>query len=169
MPNRRRNLGLTLLELAIVLAVLTVLGALVAPSFSARLDRQRLQHTAQTLADDIAEARFEAARRGSTLHLQAETGAAWCWSVATAPDCPCGQAQSCQLKRAGTREHPNVRLLTPYRLRLEPGGAALAAAGQDTLTLESARGESLRVDVSALGRPRICALKGLWPRVPPCQ
>ena len=38
-----------------------------------------------------------------------------------------------------------------------------------TLALfESRHGERLRVDVGAMGRAHLCAVKGSWPQVPAC-
>ena len=148
--------------------MLAVLGAIALPGFGASLDRQRLQATAQALAADIAEARFEAARRGQTLHLNTDAGAAWCWSVSASAGCPCGQAQACQLRNVRAADHPGVQLVSAQSLRLEAEGAAQAGAAA---TLQSRRGERLRVDVSALGRTRVCALAGAagaWPRLPSC-
>ena len=61
MPPTR---GFTLLELVITLAVLGILSTLAMPSLGSRVDRARLVGTAEMLAADIAEARFEAARLG---------------------------------------------------------------------------------------------------------
>lgn len=161
--------GLTLIELAIALAVLAILGAMALPSIGAQLDRQRLQASARALADDIAEARFQAARRGQVLHLQATPGgsggAGWCWSVSASPDCPCGQPQACQLRNVRASDHPGVRLVSAQSLHLDPLGAAQAGTAA---LLESRRGERLRVDVSTLGRSRVCAAAGAWPQLPAC-
>lgn len=157
--------GFTMIELAITLAVLAILGAIALPSVGAGLDRQRLQATAQALAADIGEARFEAARRGQPLHLQASTGPAWCWSVSVNADCPCGQAQACQLQNVRAADHPGVQIVSAQGLRLDAVGAAQAGTAA---VLQSRRGDRLRVDVSALGRTRICAAAGSWPSLPPC-
>jgi type IV fimbrial biogenesis protein FimT len=157
--------GFTLIELAITLAVLAILGAIALPSIGAGLDRQRLQATAQALAADIGEARFEAARRGQPLHLQASAGPAWCWSVSVNPDCPCGQARACQLQNVRAADHPGVQIVSAQGLRLDAVGAAQAGTAA---LLQSRRGDRLRVDVSALGRTRICAAAGAWPALPPC-
>lgn len=157
--------GLTLIELAITLAVLAVLGAIALPGLGAGLERQRLQATAQALAADIADARFEAARRGQALHVQASGGAAWCWAVSEDPACPCGAAQACQLRNVRAADHPGVRLVSAQTLRLEPAGGAQAGTAA---TLESPRGDRLRVDIGPLGRTRICAAAGAWPRMQPC-
>jgi type IV fimbrial biogenesis protein FimT len=158
--------GLTLLELAITLAVLAVLGALALPNITERLSRQRLQSAAEMLAADLTDARFEAARRGQALHVLAQEGTAWCWAVAAAPGCACDQAQACQVHRVRAADHPGVRLLEGHALVLDPAGTT--PGGGTAAVFASPRGERLRVDVSALGRPRVCALQGAWPRLPAC-
>jgi type IV fimbrial biogenesis protein FimT len=161
----RRATGLTLLELAIALAVLAVLGTLALPSMGAYLAHTRLQAAAQALADDITNARFEAAGRGQALHVQPTAGAAWCWAVSATPDCACGQAQACQLHRVSAADHAQVRLLQAQPVRLDPTGTAPAGT---VAVLESPRGERLKVEVSALGRARVCAASGAWPALPAC-
>jgi type IV fimbrial biogenesis protein FimT len=148
--------GFTLLELVITLAVLGILGTLAMPSLGSRVDRARLVGTAEMLAADIAEARFEAARTGQSLHVVARAGADWCWSVATTPGCDCGAPQSCQLKTVQAQDHPGVRLLDSFAVALEPGGEARNQPG----TLQGRRGERLRVAISPLGRTRVCTVDG---------
>lgn len=164
-PHHR---GLTLLEIAIALAVMAVLATLALPTLGARLDRARLQGAAEMLAADLSEARFEAAKRGGTLFVEtaeAADGAAWCWAVATQAGCNCSQPQSCQLHSQRSSDHPGVKLTAGLSARMDPSGEAKAT---QSATLEGARGDRLRVEVSALGRPRICAEKGSWPRLPAC-
>lgn len=162
---RRRTTGLTLLELAIVLAVLAVLGALALPSMGSRMAHQRLQATAQTLADDITEARFQAASRGQPLHVQAHAGADWCWAVSLQPDCSCGGAQACQLHRVRSIDYLQVKMLEGRAVQLDPAGTAERSV---VALLESPRGARLQVEVSALGRARVCANAGNWPALAPC-
>ena len=166
--QHRRHRGVTLLELAIALAVIAVLGALALPSLGARLDQQRLSGAAEALLADLSEARFEAARQHRSLHLVTQTGDNWCWAVALDPGCPCGQAQACELRHAMHKDHTGVRLVEAQALSLNANGTAGTAA---SATLESRRGVRLRVDLQALGRARICAPAGAAPpnsRYPPC-
>ncbi len=157
--------GLTLLEISIALALLAVLGAIAVPSLGARLDQQRLYTTAEVLVADVNEARFEAARQGRALHIVMHTGDSWCWAVATQENCPCGQAQACELRAAQQRDHGGVRLLAGQTLHL---GATGQADAFGSATLESRRGNRLRVDVPLLGRPRVCTLSGAATRYPAC-
>jgi type IV fimbrial biogenesis protein FimT len=163
----RRAAGLTLLEVVMTVAVLGVLGALALPQVGAQLDRQRLRDAAQTLAGDIAEARILAAQRGQAMHLLGRPGDNWCWSVAFEPGCGCdGGASRCAVHVSKAADHPGVGMLQPLALDLDPGGQALASG---STTFESPNGERLRVEVSLLGRPRICAAAGRWPQIPDCS
>ncbi len=169
-PPARRAQGVTLLELAMALAVVAILGALAVPSLGARMERQRTQAAAEKLAGDLAEARFEAAQRGLPLTVRSQAGSGWCWAVATTPTCDCHTGQACLIRAVRSTDHPGVRLTQGQAVQLDPGGSANAgAAGGATATVfETGRGERLRVAVSALGRPRLCAESGNWPHVPAC-
>ncbi len=171
-PGRgtRRTGGLTLLELVMVLAVLAVLSSLALPSMGERLERQRALGAAQSLAADVAEARFEAARRGQVLFVRASgDGAAWCWAVSTDTACDCREdMRSCQLHRVSAQDHRGVALVQGLDLRVDPAGSAPLPQPPQSALLQTRRGERLRVDVSALGRARVCAVSGTWPRVANC-
>lgn len=164
-PSRLRQHGLTMLELAIILVVLAIVSALAVPSFGGRIDRARAQAAAEALAADLTEARFEAARRGLPLYVQATSGRDWCWAVSTLADCPCGSAQSCQLRSASARQHRGVELMSSLSLRLDPSGQPSAA---QSLELRTKRNDRLRVELSPMGRARLCAVAGHWPRLPGC-
>ncbi len=177
---RPRARGLTLLELALVMAVLAVLGALALPSMAARLRTERLQTVAEMFAADIADARHEAARRGQALHIEAAiesapvptpaSGPRWCWSVATAAACPCGDASAaptaaaCRLKVVPAKEHPGISLVQTQAVHVQPDGqanpvlAAVFAAGD----------RQLHVQVTRFGRARVCDPAGSSSRVPRC-
>jgi type IV fimbrial biogenesis protein FimT len=141
--------GLTLLELAIAIAVLAVLGALAVPGFNSQLDRQRLRGAAEALLADVNEARFEAARQGRAMHVVMQGGTEWCWAVATEADCACGQGQACELRRALPRDHKGVQLLEATPVQLLANGRAESAS---SVTFES----------------RICTPSGSTDRYPAC-
>jgi type IV fimbrial biogenesis protein FimT len=160
-----RRRGLTLLELLIALAVLAIVATVALPSFGSVSQRARLRAAAEMLASDLAEARFESARAGRPLHLWLDGGAAWCWSVATAADCGCREAASCQLKRVLAREHGGIELLEARPASFDPAGTAAVVGGA---VLRSSAGDALKVELSALGRARVCAASGSVPGYPAC-
>jgi type IV fimbrial biogenesis protein FimT len=164
--NSRNTYGLTLIELVIGLSVLAVLISLAVPPLGARLLRQRLITTAELMAADLSEARFLAAQRGRPVFVQTQGDDPWCWSVSMVPDCPCLEALTCQVHRASGSDHPGVALQRAGSVRLEADGSAL---GQGSVgVLATARGELLRVDVSPLGRPRVCSVGVAVSRYPMC-
>ncbi len=166
---RRPALGFTMIEVGLALAVLAILAALALPDLGRRMERQRLQGAAQGLAADLTEARFEAARQGQALFVEArpgQAGANWCWAVARSAGCDCAAAQACQVHAVRSADWRGVRLVEGLAVSLQPGGTA--AGPQQAALLESSRGEQLRVEVSTLGRARVCATRGSWPSVPAC-
>jgi len=137
-----------------VLAVLSVLVALALPPSTALLQRQRLAAAAEALAGDLAEARFQAASRGQVLHLASSGGPVWCWSVAISAGCDCSDLQAtCHLKAVHAVDYPGVRMTEALQARLDPSGAGFSGSA----TLASPHGDLLRVELTPMGRPRVCA------------
>jgi len=157
--------GLTLIEVVIALAVLAVLSSIALPSLGQALHRQRLKAAAETLASDMAEARFEAARRGLPLHLVFAGGEGWCYAVATAAGCDCRAAQACQLRTVRAADLPGVALLDSQDARIEAGGVA---AGATRTLFGTKKGEQLLVSLSLLGRSSVCAPGGQVSGYPRC-
>ncbi len=169
-----RSHGVTLLELMMGLAVLAILGALALPAMGQRMERQRLAMAAETLAADLTEARFEAARRGLGMSLSAvpaSDGRNWCWAltagnISSSADCACAQTRSCGHRSVSGLDHPGVKMTQGRRVVLAADGSAVGATAA---VFESAHGERLRVDMLALGRSRICSLTGVSGRYPACE
>jgi prepilin-type N-terminal cleavage/methylation domain-containing protein len=162
-PRARR--GLTLLELMIVLVIVAVLATLAVPSMGRRLAAQRAISAAETLAADIAEARYEAARRGLPLHVLPQPGPAWCWVVSTTPSCSCAAPNgSCALKVVHERDHPGVTLASAKAVSLDAHGQAQAAHAADF----TASHAQVRVMLSTFGRARLCDAGGTLPKLSPC-
>ena len=165
MNSARGCRGLTLLELAIAVALLVILATVALPQLTVQIDQRRLHAAAEALASDLSEGRFEAARKGRSVHLVVQGGTAWCWALATEPGCPCGSRQACEVRSATPSDHQGIDTLQGQPVQLTATGTA---QGSGAFTLQSSRGSRLRVQVQALGRPRVCTERGPAQRYPAC-
>lgn len=150
-----RQRGLTLMELMVAVAIVAVLASLAVPSFGAQRARNHLKAAAERLAGDLAEARFEATRRGTTLHLHFERGTDWCYAVAAINNCGCGAPQPCQVRQVHGHEHKGVVLEQAVDHSFDPTSGMSSVPA--SVLLRSAHGETLRVELSRLGRAKVCA------------
>lgn len=166
-PTRRRLRGLTLIELMIGLGICAVLMSLAVPSFQNYLQRNRLKAAAQGLELDFKDARYEAARRGQALHLAFRPGADWCYAITTRADCDCQVQQACRLKAVRAGDLRGVQLVDTTDVRFDPASGNPDAGGSKAVW-QIAGGEKLRVSVSPLGRPAVCALSGTLPPLQAC-
>jgi len=152
-----RRRGLTLIEMMAVVAIIAVLASLAVPQVARLFSAKRLAAAAETLAADLTEARFEAARRGQAYFVAAgSSDKGWCWSVARQPACPCGAVAECQLKTSRAADHAGVRLEDGLLVQLEPDGSAQGALSATFVGRDNQR---LRVEVGRLGRARICRVE----------
>lgn len=69
-PNACQEHGFTLIEAMVVVAIVAVLAALASPSFTAMLQRYRVDSTYESLNNAIQLARIEAIRTGRRVNLE---------------------------------------------------------------------------------------------------
>ncbi len=162
----RRPRGLTLIELMIALAIAVMLLSLALPSMLASLNRHRLKGAAEALAADLNEARFEAARRGVTVHFEFTPGAEWCYAANLLPGCDCRSRQPCQIKAVRASDVRGVGLADARNTHFAPENGARTQGG--TAVLQVPNGERLKVQLSGMGRASICAPDGSIHGYPNC-
>lgn len=168
----RRGSGFTLLELAVVLAITTVLGAIAVPSFSGLVARQRLQSVAHGLQADIALARQEASRRGQPVHLVFRPGTQWCYVLSAGLGVDCRQAAAAPgngvIKVVRGSDHAGTTLVEASPMAMDPrSGTSLLAEGHARFASPQA-GQQLQVHLGRLGRASICAPATPVPGTPAC-
>jgi prepilin-type N-terminal cleavage/methylation domain-containing protein len=157
--HRLHQAGVTLIEVAVALAVFVILATVAVPPISKHMQRQRLSLAAETLAADVAEGRFEAARLGKAVTVAAHTNHEWLWTLST----PASGATP--LRQVGHGAHPGVRLVGGQGVTLLPTGFS---AANTVAVFESPRGERLRVATGPTGRARVCSETAAWGRYSAC-
>jgi prepilin-type N-terminal cleavage/methylation domain-containing protein len=171
MMSAARQGGLTLLELAIVLAIAAVLVAVGLPDFDSLADKRRLQGAAQRLQQDVMLARTEAIKRNVPVSIEfSGDGDLWCYGVTTdTTACSCAVSgdvcacTNCSVdgeweidRNSGSYPEISVDDITfgsdeatfnPPNGTLTPGSVVFA----------SEKGVEGEVRVSALGRVLVCS------------
>ncbi len=175
--SRRRQRGLTLIELAVVIAVIAIVAATAVPSFAAFVDARRIDGVAVALAGDLQLARREAVAQNRVLRVSvlAEAGAT-CWVLHTgnAGDCACGTGEQ-PVCRNGAERIAGRRVDAAERVRVEANVASMrvdplhgTVTPAGTLRVADARGRSVHHVVNVLGRTRSCSPSGALAGWKPC-
>ena len=168
---------MTLLELAIVVAITAIVAATAAPSFTALIDARRLDSAATRLAADLQLARSEAIARNRPLRLSLFSGVgATCWIVhsGAAADCRCG-TDTGAVCAATARTIKGVVLADSERVSVAGNVASIVfdplhgtSTPTGTLRLVGARGNAVHHVVNVAGRVRSCSPDGAVPGYSPC-
>lgn len=173
--------GLTIIELMIVVAVLGVLIALVAPSLRGMMSAQRVRGVNTELVTDLQHARSEAARRNQDVRVdfKASCYVAYVDAVAPTSPCDCTLTPGINVCSGGQKEIKTVQLPPA-------DGVALAVISSDGPVLNFSRSSGallptvagggtpdgfevevtgtprgkLRTSVGMSGRPTVCSPDG---------
>ena len=175
-PAPRPAPGFSLLEAAVVVAIVAIVAASALPSFTALVDARRLDGAATRLVADVQLARTEAIARNRALRLSLGGGAdATCWAVHTgaATDCSCSAAGVVCANGALLLQSvvlPNVERIAVLgnvaSIVFDPLHGTSTPTG--TLTVSDVRGRSVRHVVNVLGRVRSCSPAGAIAGYSPC-
>jgi type IV fimbrial biogenesis protein FimT len=172
-PSDVRQRGVSLLELAIVVAIV---GAAALPSFADHVVARRLDGAATRLAADVQFARSEANARNRPLRLSIRAGAdATCWVVHTgnAADCSCSaDGIACG---GGALAIKSEVLPLVERVAVSGNVASIVfdplhgtSTPTGTLRLTDGRGRSVHHIVNVVGRVRSCSPEGAVAGYPIC-
>lgn len=188
MPGLRRHRGLTLIELMIVVVLIAVVIALVAPSFRQTMDRQRVSNTNAQLVTDMQFARSEAAARNALVRVTfASNASTTCYTIYTynpnidedLSRCNCTQSPACtaadsvEIRTVQVPTDTRVKVLTPAarpeEFAFEPVTGALYKVPSDKewdplnrfrIDTSIDAQLALRTFIAISGRPQVCAPAG---------
>jgi prepilin-type N-terminal cleavage/methylation domain-containing protein len=184
--------GLTLIELMVVVVLVGILLALVAPSVRGMISAQRVRSINAELLTDLQFARSEAARRNRDVFIRFRSASS-CYTLYAAEvagSCDCRNTPGVDVCTGGPEEIKTVKLSAA-------DGVAFSASnvsGQQTLRFERGHGTilpdgifdpaasaprfgvlvtgvprgQLRTEVNMSGRPTVCSPDGSITQVPAC-
>lgn len=180
MRTPRAARGLTLVECAVVLAVLAIVATAAAPPLAAFLETRRIDGIASQLALDLREARGEALRRQSAVHVgvqQAPWGTCYVVHAGAPGQCTCGPAGPA-LCLGGVQALRTVQLPASGGIGVQSNVPSLrfdplhgTATPTATLKVVAASGRAVHQVVNLMGRVRGCTAQAVAPAVPgyrPC-
>jgi type IV fimbrial biogenesis protein FimT len=170
---RHCQLGVSLVELMVVVVVLAMLATFALPAFADLTARQRLRGAADNLRGDLVFARSEAIKRQTHVFVVFSRGAQWCYAVTLDPTCGCDRvcnSPDSLLRQIHSSESAEgVELLTATFagtfcgaeecVRFDPFHGN-AAGSNGTATFLGAEGSKYKVIVAAIGRARACRASG---------
>ncbi len=160
--SRKKQTGLTLVELACSTAILGSLLSAALPASDSLIQRKRLQAVAETLRTDLQEVRSMAIQRNMNIqvHFESDTQGS-CYIVHTGVEGSC----HCDENHQARCDAPNQAIKTQWlpasqHVALSGGKEMRFAAGHGTvtptarLTLSNDRGATVDTIVSIAGRIR---------------
>ena len=176
---RRPQLGVTLIEAGIVIAVSAILAASALPGMQEMMAARRLNNVASALADDLRLARSSAVARNQALRLSffEHSDGSSCYVIHTgsANQCTCTAAASAaacggdaqELKTVVVSRAERVVLASNVRsMRFDPIHGTVTPTG--TVRLTNATGHELRDVINIVGRVRTCGVAPVSPGYTAC-
>lgn len=165
MDFHKKN-GFTIIELMVTLAVLAIIFAIAAPSFSGLTERRKLNGAAEKLFTDLLFAKTEAIKRNTSIRVSfTGNGATWCYGLAVNSACDC-TASDCTIDGVlhVTNQDEFEGILVDASSTLDDASTTFTplrgAASTGHLQFTTQSGLDMGAVVSAFGRVRLCSDTG---------
>ena len=169
--------GLTLIEICIVLAILSILVGTAMPSFEKTKQKLALDGTAAEMSTDLRYVRSEAVARNEGVRVSFRSvagGSCTLIHTGSASDCQCAADGTAQCDSGATllkslfhRTGDGVAVSANVgSMRFDPINGTVTPAG--TVTMVNSNGQSVRHVVNIMGRVRSCSPGGAVKDVRAC-
>ena len=167
MKTSFRQLGFTLTELVVAIAVLAIGIGLTVPSFNDMVEKKRLKRAAEAVIADFNFFRQEGLkRRAVSFSFNVDDGTSWCYGIETGT-CDCTTADDCSVRQVMGSDFADVSSVTSTASNYAYSWVrGTVTAG--SITFDSPAGFDLRVVISALGRTSICSPSDNMSEYPSC-
>ena len=158
-----KHRGFTLLELAAVMAITSILVSAAVPIYADFMQRQQLRVAANTLMHDLRRARELSVDARVSIFLTFQPGRQWCWGVSRALPCDCAgnvaptdkPMARCDIASSDNREHfKDVMMDAAQDFEFSPGLGQVAQSG--AAALRTKKGQHLQVVLNRMGRSHLC-------------
>ena len=177
MQTHTQQLGVTLVEACVVIAVLAIVASTVAPGMRRLIDIRRLDGAATQLATDIHYVRTEAVARNQPVRLSFHAGPeASCYVIHTgaATQCTCTPPGPAVCS-GGAQVIKTVLLPTAENVSLQPNVSSIlfdplhgTSSPTGTLRVVGAQGRAVHQVINVMGRVRSCSPLGTMPGYRAC-
>lgn len=177
--------GFTLVELVVTLAVVAIISAMAAPSFTSFFDKQRVIDAAEDIYSNLQVARTEAIIRNTNVNIYFDTPTgAWRYGITQTAACEPNQADITQsnacylivddgdateiedlvLHRYTNADYTDVSMAyghMPGPITFDPAhGTTNVTNSNARFTFISAGGKQMRIKIGLLGQIRLCSPSG---------
>ena len=163
---QKQHSGLTLIELVLVIAIISIITGFVTPAFAKIIDNYRLKSAAHDIYSHLQLARHEALRTGKPISINFNQDSEnWCYGFSddqTAGNCNCLESQSCKVDGIEKRYFYSNNNIDLAQARFSGSDNILVfspengTARSGSVWLRSVKKEMMAVVISRLGRIRIC-------------
>jgi len=163
--NKNNNLGFTLTELLITIAIIGIVASMAVPSFQSMIERNRLKEVAEGLKSDLMFARTEAIKLSQNIIVNRVTGnnGTWFYGMSTVA-CDASEAVTteidfCALKRVLGSSFSNKVNMDAAVTNNSTFSFRRGTIGANGVTFSTSN-YSLRIVFSDVGRVRLCIPAG---------
>ncbi|MDO9167813.1 MAG: GspH/FimT family pseudopilin [Methylobacter sp.] len=155
--NRQKHAGFTLIETMIVVAIIGIVVAIAAPSFSVMLEKQRIQGAAEAVLGDLRWARAESIKRNKKVRVTFTTGNNWSYTIDTFPILSASDGVLPKIVYGS--DFASTSLTTNFTSEITTFEAVRGTTNAGRVTITTTNFNA-GVVVSKLGRVRICGSMG---------